>query len=98
MPTPSSDAATDAATAEAAAAAAVIFAEATEAAIPRVSIVKVHAGKVAAARQLEEGGGVVTLGATDRYCDSIIVAEFGWCRSWVVPLHYCCTGGHLRAL
>ena len=59
MPTPSSE--------ETDAAAAALLAEATEAAVPRVSIVKVHAGKVAAARQLEVGGGVVTLGATDRY-------------------------------
>lgn len=86
MPPPSSE------ETEAAAAAAMILAEATEAAIPRVSIVKVHAGKVAAARQLEEGGGVVTLGATDRYYDSISVAELG-----VVALHYC-TVVHLRAL
>lgn len=51
--------------------AAAVLAEAMEAAIPRVSIVKVHSGKVAAARQLEEGGGVVTLGATDRYCGEL---------------------------
>lgn len=29
-------------------------------------MVKAHAGKVAAARQIGEGGGVITLGANDR--------------------------------
>lgn len=29
-------------------------------------MVKAHAGKVAAARQIGEGGGVITLGASDR--------------------------------
>ncbi|CAM9399079.1 unnamed protein product [Ascophyllum nodosum] len=39
---------------------------AMDAAIPRVSMIKAHAGKVAAVRQLGEGGGIVTLGASDR--------------------------------
>lgn len=47
--------------------AAAALVRATEEATPRVSVVKAHAGKVAAARQIGEGGVVVTLGATDRY-------------------------------
>ncbi|CAM9415834.1 unnamed protein product, partial [Ectocarpus fasciculatus] len=50
----------------AAAAAAAVMAEAVEAAVPRVSTLKAHAGKVAAARQIGDGGVVLTLGATDR--------------------------------
>lgn len=40
---------------------------AMEEATPRVSIIKAHARKVAGARQIGEGGSIVTLGANDRY-------------------------------
>ncbi|CAM9107723.1 unnamed protein product, partial [Hapterophycus canaliculatus] len=54
------------AAAAAAAAASDTMVRAIEAAVPRLSIMKAHAGKVAAVRQIGEGGGVITLGATDR--------------------------------
>lgn len=39
---------------------------AISAAIPRVSIMKVHAGRIAATRQVGEGGQILTVGAIDR--------------------------------
>lgn len=60
--------------AETAAAAAVVLTQAHEAAIPRLSMLKAHAGKVVATRQIGEGGAVVTLGATDRWVGG------GWCQ------------------
>ncbi|CAM9609602.1 unnamed protein product [Scytosiphon promiscuus] len=41
-------------------------ADGTAAAVPRLSMMKAHAGKVAAVRQIGEGGAVITLGAEDR--------------------------------
>lgn len=42
------------------------MAKAVDLAIPRVCMVKAHSGKVAATRQVGEGGQVLTLGAADR--------------------------------